>query len=137
MTKIAQLCLVLCLIGSIWACEGNDEPQPQNQLVGKWKLEKISGGITGSGYKADWNAIDIKNGSTYRRFNGDTLKFSSTYKFQTKDGKEVVIFAEKPGDKAIQYFESQAKTYRIEKGRLYLDEPCCDFYNYEFSKVSN
>ncbi len=137
MTKIAQLCMALCLIVSIWACEGNDDPQAQNQLVGKWKLEKISGGIIGSGYKANWNSIDVKNDLTYRRFNGDTLKFSSTYKFQTKDGKEEVIFAEKPGDKINQIFESQHKRFKLEKGRLILEDPCCDLYLYEFSKVSN
>jgi hypothetical protein len=138
MTKIAQLCLALCLICSIWACESTDNPQPENnQLVGKWKLESISGGFSGAGYKANWNNIDVKNDLTYRRFNGDTLKFSSTYKFQTKDGKEHVIFAEKEGDKINQIFESQPKTFKLEKGRLILEDPCCDLFLYEFSKVNN
>jgi hypothetical protein len=135
MMKAAQFVLALCLTLCIAACDEN-EPQPSNNaLVGKWKLERITGGFSGGGYQADWNTLDIKNDLSYRRLQNDTQVFTSTYTLKTKEGKEYVSFKMTAGDPGKQTFESQEKEIKFEKGKLYLVEPCCDLFEYEFTKV--
>ncbi len=73
---------------------------------------------------------------TYRRLQNDTLRYQGTYELQEKDGKTYIDF--KVGSTPSNSpFEDQDKEVVFEKDKLILSDPCCDLYQYEFSKAKN
>lgn len=138
MLKASKFLALIALVAfTTWACDQKDDATPeQNEIVGKWKLDRISGGFTGGGYTADWNTLEMNANLTYRRLQNDTLRYEGTYVLQDKDGKTVIDF--KPSATPSNApFEDQDKEVTLEKGKLILNDPCCDLYQYEFSKSNN
>ncbi|MBK9489190.1 MAG: hypothetical protein IPO07_10610 [Haliscomenobacter sp.] len=127
----------LVLATTMLACDSKDDAKPdQSKVEGKWKLESISGGFAGNGYTADWNYLEMNANKTYRRLQNDTLRYQGTYELQEKDGKTYIDF--KVGaTPSNSPFEDQDKEVVFEKDKLILSDPCCDLYQYEFSKAKN
>ncbi|MDX2070366.1 MAG: hypothetical protein SFV55_18210 [Haliscomenobacter sp.] len=135
--KASRFLAMLAIVAAFWACDQKDDASPdQNEVVGKWKLEDISGGFAGNGYNADWNYLELKADLTYRRLQNDSLRYQGTYALQMKDGKTFVDF--KPSAVPSNApFEDQDKEVVLEKNKLILSDPCCDLFQYEFSKAKN
>jgi hypothetical protein len=132
--KGLKLLFATLIVLAIWACDDSDNPTPdQNEVQGKWKLESISGGFTGSGYKADWNQLELKSDLSYRRLKNDTLRFQGTYAIQQKDGKTYLNFKAS----ANSIFEDHDKEVVLEKEKFILRDPCCDLFEYTFAKQRN
>ena len=135
--KASRFLAMVAIVATFWACDQKDDASPdQNELVGKWKLEDISGGFAGSGYNADWNYLELKSDLTYRRLQNDTLRYQGTYAIQEKDGKTFIDFKSSPA-LSNSPFEDQEKEAVFEKDQLTLSDPCCDLFQYEFSKAKN
>ena len=135
--KASRFLAMVAIVATFWACDQKDDASPdQNELVGKWKLEDISGGFTGSGYNADWNYLELKADLTYRRLQNDTLRYQGTYAIQQKDGKTFIDF-KSSATPSNAPFEDQDKEAVLEKDKFILSDPCCDLFQYEFSKAKN
>ena len=129
--------LVALAIGLVWSCDQKDDPSPaKNAVEGKWKLETISGGFSGRGYTANWNILELKADLSYRRMKNDSLRDQGTYVLQQKDGKTYINFkaSATPSNDA---FENQDKEALFEKEKFILRDPCCDLFQYDFSKAVN
>lgn len=135
--KASRFLAMVAILATFWACDQKDDASPdQNEVVGKWKLEDISGGFSGSGYNADWNYLELKADLTYRRLQNDTLRYQGTYALQKKDGKTFIDFKQSATPSNAP-FEGQDKEVLLEKDKFILNDPCCDLFNYEFSKAKN
>lgn len=129
--------LLALIIGLIWSCDQKDDPSPAKSAVeGKWKLETISGGFSGSGYTANWNFLELKPDLSYRRMKNDSLRYQGTYVLQQKDGKTYIYF-KASATPSSDAFENQDKEAIFEKEKLILRDPCCDLFQYDFSKAIN
>lgn len=136
--KASRFLTLLVFAASFWACDQKDDATPEtNELVGKWKLEAISGGFAGSGYQADWNTLEMKANLTYRRLQNETLRYEGTYKLQEKEGKTFITFTPSPTPPANGFFEDQEKEVNFDKDKFILSDPCCDLFQYQFSKANN
>jgi hypothetical protein len=125
---------LLCVLAS---CEENDQPNPdREQLVGIWKLDRITGGITGSGYPPDFTEVEFKNSGIYRVYNQDTTKAAGTYDLTTEAAKRILRLT--PNDSTRITFEFEEKEVTFQKSdTLLLSDPCCDLFQYEFSRKTN
>ena len=135
--KASRFLAMVAIVATFWACDQKDDASPdQNEVVGKWKLEDISGGFVGSGYDANWNYLELKADLTYRRLQNGNLAYQGTYAIQKKDGKTFIDFKSSPA-LSNSPFEDQEKEAVFEKDQLTLSDPCCDLFQYEFSKAKN
>ena len=129
--------MVALVIGLIWSCDQKDDPSPaQNAVEGKWKLETISGGFSGRGYTANWNYLELNSDLSYRRMKNDSLRYQGTYELQEKDGKLYINLkpSATPGNDSFDYL---SKEVTFEKDQFILSDPCCDLFQYNFSKAVN
>lgn len=135
--KASRFLAMVAIVATFWACDQKDDASPdQNEVVGKWKLEDISGGFAGNGYNADWNYLELKADLTYRRLQNDSLRYQGTYELQKKDGKTFIDFKQSatPGNSPFDFVQ---KEVLLEKDKFILSDPCCDMFQYEFSKTKN
>jgi len=135
--KASKFLFLIALVAfTTWACDQKDDATPeQNEIVGKWKLDKITGGFSGSGYTADWNTLELNANLTYRRLQNETLRYQGTYELVKKDGKTFINFKESATPSNAP-FESDDKEVTLEKDKFILSDPCCDLFQYEFSKAN-
>lgn len=104
----------------------------EENLVGFWKVNRISGGITGSGYPADFTAVQFNNNGTYNIYHNDELLGNGTFQLVNENNKSVLKIL--PNDAMNLVFESLDKVIIFERDRLLIRDTCCDFYEYEFIK---
>jgi hypothetical protein len=124
------------LLFSLWAfyftsCEKSSADTEQNDLIGRWNLVKITGGITGGGYPAPFDAVEFKS-SEFVLSKAKALILQGSYTLNsTKDTLNITS-----GTSTTVYFPNEPKkSISIEKNeKLILRDPCCDLYEYEFSK---
>lgn len=134
--KASKFLALIALVALTWACDQKDDATPeQNEISGKWKLDKITGGFSGSGYTADWNTLELNANLTYRRLQNETLRYQGTYELVKKDGKTYIDFKESATPSSAP-FEDQDKEVTLEKDKFILSDPCCDLFQYEFSKAN-
>jgi hypothetical protein len=134
-----NLLKTLLILGSIsWiACEKSAVTEDVSGIEGTWTLVDITGGITGGGYEANFDAI------RFDKTNFDLLKNkSSIYHGSyvlTPNSTEPDSFKITSAPTLVDGFLNiQEKKITIEKsGKLVLTEHCCDLYTYEFSKSDN
>jgi len=128
---LALLLLVAC---------SKDKPHPSKieEFLGTWSLERIGGGISGLGYDANFDHMQIQSDFAYElrqgthRINGGLLQFSTTSMQEivieimpdTLTNQQVLIFEET--DKLVSFEENQ----RV----LILSDICCDLFSYHFRK---
>jgi hypothetical protein len=108
-------------------------PSQFAEIYNSWRLIRITGGYTGNGYIPDFDYITFKKNGIYCITRGDTLKEFGKISIEKHDADLVLKFIpEKMGGNYFSYVE---KTVDLShKDTLYLIDPCCDLYNYEFIK---
>jgi len=125
--------LFTALLFTISACDGiADVPIQQSKLVGFWKLIRITGGFSGQGYPADFTNVEFKNNNTYRVNNQDEAKGEGTYTLTTTGDKLTLTLT--PNDATKIGFEEYEKDVVFDGAQLFLNDPCCDLFSYEFGK---
>ncbi len=126
--------LVLLLL--FQSCTKDDaEKNHQDDLVGLWKLESITGGFAGTGYEADFTDVEFKSNGTYRINNHDEAKGEGNYTLDTIEGKVILRLTSSDATKIT--FENEEKTVTFDREKLILSDPCCDLFQYTFGKESN
>ncbi|MFN7119532.1 MAG: hypothetical protein ACK4TA_22240 [Saprospiraceae bacterium] len=118
------------------ACVENDvNKDEKDRLVGFWKINRISGGITGSGYPADFTAVQFHPDGTYTILDNDDVVGEGTYALVKEQDKLILRIL--PNDPINLIFESPEKEIVFASDKLLIRDPCCDFYEYEFLKDIN
>ena len=136
MKTIQVLFIALLALMALPACDGDDtEKNSQDDLVGVWLLEQITGGIAGTGYPADFTEVEFKSNGTYRINNNDEAKGEGTYTLTTEEDDLVLRLTSSDSTKIG--FEEHDKTVIFEREKLILADPCCDLFEYTFGADEN
>ncbi len=136
MKTVKLFLLAVSLLLVFQNCDNeNAEKDVQNDLLGLWKLESITGGIAGTGYQADFTDVEFRNNGTYRLNNHDEAKGDGTFTLNTIEGKLILRLTS--NDTLKIAFEEHEKTVTFDREKLILSDPCCDLFQYTFGKESN
>lgn len=109
--------------------------QKFQNIYRKWEVIRITGGITGAGFKPEFNLITFKKNGIYCLSQEDTLKEYGNIRIERQDSMLILKFIpEKIGKNYFSYVE---KTVNLShKDTLILVDPCCDLFVYEFKAVN-
>lgn len=136
MKTIQVLFIALLALMALSACDGDkNEKDPQDDLVGIWYLQTITGGIAGTGYPADFTEVEFKSNGTYRINNHDEAKGEGTYTLTTEEGDLILRLTSSDATKIG--FEEHDKTVVFDREKLILADPCCDLFEYTFGDEEN
>ena len=103
-------------------------------VYGKWKLIDVSGGITGDGHELNFDYFILKKYGIYGFVeNDDIIEFGKI--FIDEQTNEILMVTLIPDDNS-DAFMLDPKKYITFHGNdnLTLNSPCCDRYNYHFSR---
>jgi len=120
MKKIVLLMILTCL----FACNKKNNPE----LIGKWKLENISGGFAGGGYDAEFTFLNIRNEKDCIWL--DSLNnplVSGRYHLSSSNGKECIEFNIKNKPKSF-FFDTNLEYIFYSSDTLYM-RPCFECYD--------
>ncbi len=124
------------IVGLTWtACDKSSDPQDSNALIGTWVLIKVSGGLTGGGYVAKFDALRIEE-TKFDLLNAKSSIYTSTYSLVLSNGIPDTF---KITNKLhlVDGFTSHYKKITLDKDSLVLSDPCCDLFTYEFTRSKN
>ena len=126
-----KIVLLLILTG-LFACNKNTNPK----LIGKWKLENISGGFTGGGYDAEFIILNIRNEKDCIWL--DSLNnplVLGRYHLSSSNGKECIGFNIKNKPKSF-FFDTNLEYIFYSNDTLYMRPcfECSDCFDYLFIK---
>ncbi|MBK6392522.1 MAG: hypothetical protein IPK94_03200 [Saprospiraceae bacterium] len=131
------LIIVIAMASFSWmACEKSSNTENATGITGTWNLVAVSGGITGQGYAAKFDAIRFDD-TSFDLLKNKASIYNGAYILQpnavTPDSLKITSA---PTD-ADFFLNITAKGIVIDKNKLVLTEPCCDLYSYEFSRTVN
>ncbi|MEP7268453.1 MAG: hypothetical protein ABI844_12570 [Saprospiraceae bacterium] len=115
---------------AVTSCDKSSTKLETNDLVGTWNLIQVSGGITGQGYTAGFDAIKFTE-STFDLLKSKSSIGSGTYVLN--DTKDSLKITSAPFTNE-SFANIAAKKIDIDKNNLVLTEQCCDLYQYNFSR---
>lgn len=157
MNSIFKMTIIISFLG-VMSCEKEDavksqldsihpdkyysaEIIPSNYLkiYGKWKLDKISGGFSGSGYAPDYDYLEIKSIGIYGLIKNNSLfeygKIElSTFDENTANLLQIKLLPEYYVNKN-PYHNPYLYINLHGNDSLDLISPCCDFYDYHYSRI--
>ena len=119
------------------SCEKSTVAEDTTGIKGTWNLVSITGGITGQGYTAKFDAIKINN-NTFDLLKTKAVIYTGNYVLTPSIAQPdsfKITSAPTSADFIINV--STKKIDIIKNDKLVLSEPCCDLYTYEFSRVVN
>jgi len=103
------------------------------QIYNSWSLKAISGGITGNGYKADYDLLKIDSIGIFRIYRNDSLFIYGKINVLAQDDNNLFIsLVADTVSEGISFYDMQ-KYVLLDSSSLTLQAPCCDRYNYHFS----
>lgn len=129
----------LFILGSIsWiSCEKSAVTEDVSGIKGTWTLVDVTGGITGGGYEAKFDAIRFDE-TTFDLLKNKSSIYNGTYILTPNSSTPDTFKITSATTLADAFLNIKEKEIELDKsGKLFLNEPCCDLYNYEFSKSDN
>lgn len=107
------------------------------KIYGKWKLFKISGGFHGGGYDMNFDYLEIKEYGIYGFVRNDSLLEYGKIAPALQMANEIGLRVDMVEDVNSKTFLTDKVKYVEFYGNdtLNLLAPCCDRYNYHFSRV--
>lgn len=115
-------------------------PDDYRMIYGKWKLNKISGGFSGMGHNPDYDYLEIKNIGIYGLVRGGNLFEYGKIELVNFDSNNKdllqVKFTPEFSVSGIPHIAPPEKYIHLNgKDSLDLIAPCCDMYNYHYTRV--
>ena len=108
-------------------------PPQYSGLYNKWKLIKITGGFSGDGYEPNFDYIFFKQNGIYCISCKDTIKGFGQINVIMQDNELTISLT--PDKLSSAFFSNFQKQVDLKHtDTLFLSDPCCDLYNYEFVK---
>jgi hypothetical protein len=134
----AFILLIALLSFSFLQCEkGDGNEKSNNPYTGEWELLSISGGFAGNGYTADFSILYLGGDATYWIGDSNGKIAEGTYEVYQKENEDWIRF-DSDNSQNQHIFETQDKmiSFDVEE-KMFLTEPCCDLYQYEFKKLKD
>ncbi len=138
MNKPSVLILFLTMMSlTLFQCEQGDSAEKSNNpYTGVWSIISISGGFAGTGYEADFSRLLIGNDGIYWMGTDTSTVAEGTYQVFKKGENDWIRLDSKQTDNNRHVIEYSEKMIGISiEGTLFMNEPCCDQYSYEFQKI--
>jgi hypothetical protein len=114
-------------------------PEEYQTIYGKWKLIGISGGFSGSGYKPDFDFMEIKSIGIYGLIKNDSVFEYGRIEIDTFDNATTnylqIILNPDYYSGLSQYMYPPEKYVDLRGDSLNLYSPCCDMFNYHFKRI--
>ena len=104
-------------------------------LYGKWRLYEVSGGIHGGGHTPNFDYLEIKKFGIYGFIRNDSILEYGRIIVDEQTKETLLIHFEPDANSDVFMYDSEKYVEFYEKGRLSLDSPCCDRYNYHFIRA--
>jgi len=126
----------LFILGSIsWiSCEKSAVTDDAAGITGTWNLVAVTGGITGGGYQAKFDAIRFDE-THFDLLKNKTSIYNGTYILSPNSAEPDTFKITSEASPADGFLYIKEKKFeKVKSGNLFLTEPCCDLYTYEFSK---
>lgn len=132
--KNMQASLLLLLFFNLASCEKHaDTPSFIDQLEGNWKLVEVTGGFSGEGYTPAFDAL-LFAGNRYTLEVEEETVSEGTFRYEESRDYGLQFSPDIAGSAAVA-FEQEDKSVDIdESGRLWLADPCCDLFVYQFTR---
>ena len=103
-------------------------------IYGNWKLYEVSGGIHGGGHDLNFDVLKIKKYGIYAFIkDGNILEFGSINIDDQTHESLSISFNPHPHSEIFMY-DSEKDIIFQGIDTLFLNSPCCDRYNYHFSR---
>lgn len=104
-------------------------------IYGKWRLFNVSGGIHGGGHELSFDYLEVHKYGIYGFIrNGRILEFGKIN--IEEQGSEGLLITFKPDDDSEVFMYDSEKIVNLSgNDTLNLDSPCCDRYNYHFTRI--
>jgi hypothetical protein len=100
----------------------------------KWRLYGISGGFHGGGHDPNFDFLKINRYGIYSFIRNDsTLEYGKIIVHQQTDNL-LLISLEPDDDSETFMYDSEKYVNFYGSDTLSLDSPCCDRYNYHFTR---
>jgi hypothetical protein len=109
--------------------------QTFTEVYGNWKLYEVTGGIHGGGHDLNFDFLSIKKYGIYAFIKDDNiLEFGRIHIDDQTNESLSITFNPHPKSEIFMYDSEKIITLQV-NDTLFLDSPCCDRFNYHFSRV--
>jgi photosystem II stability/assembly factor-like uncharacterized protein len=106
-------------------------------LYNTWVLTDISGGFIGSGYEVDYDYLIIDSIGIFKIFSNDSLQIFGKISILNQTEDELLISLESVYNTNQVSFSDMTKYVMLSDDSLILMAPCCDRFDYHFTKCEN
>lgn len=107
---------------------------PWTDIYGSWDLYGISGGIHGGGHELNFDHLEIKHFGIYGYIRSDSLLEYGRISIQEQTAESLLIIMESDENSKQFLYDSEKYVHFSGPDSLTLASPCCDRYNYHYSR---
>lgn len=127
-----KLVVYVILLFVISAC--NKEEVENTKFIGKWKIDQVGGGISGSGYDPGFKYLNFVNDNDCNWKFPNDITVEGKYSLSEKDGKDYIKFESGNDTLIYNFMNFELKYDFLSTDTLYMDQGCCDLYDFLFVK---
>ena len=103
-------------------------------IYGKWILYGVSGGIHGGGHEPNFDYLKINSYGIYGFIRNDSVIEFGRIKIDEQTCVTLIITFEPDENSETFMYDSEKYARLYGNDTLSLDSPCCDRYNYHFTR---
>jgi hypothetical protein len=109
------------------------------KIDGQWRLESVSGGISGGGFPVDGDVSIVVSGSNLDMFNDDELIMEADISYSIDEFNRVILkidrsYINEQPEFLLGTINELVASKSDDSNILSLWEPCDDCYSYKFIK---
>lgn len=108
---------------------------PYLDLYGTWKLYAVSGGFSGTGHNLNFDYFKISEIGIYMFVRNDSILEYGKVIINKQNDEALLITFDSDEDSGVMMWDTEKYVELAGTDTLTLYSPCCDRYNYHFSRV--
>ena len=129
------LIITILFFLALSACNKEDStPGIAQKLQGKWRLVEVTGGFSGEGYTPAFDVLLFRE-NRYRLELEEALVSGGNYEFDREKEHGLQFGPDIAGSAAVAFEQEDKSVQFDESGDLFLSDPCCDLFVYQFIRV--
>jgi hypothetical protein len=130
-----NLFLIVLAALTLLACSKDDDfTIDQDRLEGFWLLTDVTGGISGTGYEANFDHLQINDGQVYSLMVQDAFIQEGSYELSKENNQLFIQFIPTTEDAVVFDDDKKEVIFSEQDSKLTLTDPCCDLFVYHFEK---
>ncbi len=130
MKNLKLLIFAILLLG-FFACSNTE----LETYEGDWKLETITGGLTGIGYGSSFSYLNLdSNGNCIWSDSTDVIITKGTYNVTESNNEKTISFDANDGQLINSFDHILKELILVNTDSIYMSERCDDCYQYTFSR---